>query len=376
MMLRFRVLVSLSFLLVFVACSTPSWFPFQKGPPHKAKTKELVDKEVVIIDQREYVKVSNPRAGEGGDQPKVLYVPVDEYLARKTAFTPLASRSEQASRASSVSTVTPTAGTPVRETPSSLALPPPLKKKVLLAHIDDQAEPGEEVIGDWVTERLAKEIQRRSERILFVDYPMVKDFLDKRGVSLKDLETPSVLRELNEVFGVHALVVGYLAGPYVFVTKAAKDREGTASAIVKIELSIVDTLSGKILKTLTASNPVVASRERGSFSGEKAKMKAIDLTLPDLGRSLVQTMEGLDWFCRVARVENQEVFINAGRLTGVKVGDVMEVFPPEVSGLKEEKKARVRISAYLGMDASMARVIDGKEPEVNDILRFSKTGGS
>jgi len=52
---------SLFIPLFLIACTTPSWFPFQKGPPHKAKTKELVDKEVIVIDKREYVKVSNPR---------------------------------------------------------------------------------------------------------------------------------------------------------------------------------------------------------------------------------------------------------------------------------------------------------------------------
>jgi hypothetical protein len=48
----------------------------------------LGDKEVVIIDKEEYVKVNNPRASEGGTQPKYLYIPVNEYLAKKETFTP------------------------------------------------------------------------------------------------------------------------------------------------------------------------------------------------------------------------------------------------------------------------------------------------
>jgi len=71
--------ILLLFILLFVfACSTPSWFPIKKGSPSKAKIKDLMDKEVVIIDKEEYVKVYNPRGPEGGNQPKYLYIPVNE----------------------------------------------------------------------------------------------------------------------------------------------------------------------------------------------------------------------------------------------------------------------------------------------------------
>src|SRR4030043_923097 len=87
-------LLLFTFFLLF-ACSTPSWFPIKKGPPHKAKMKELVDKEIIIIDRKEYVKVLNPRSSEGGNQPKYLYIPVEEYLAKREAFATLAIPKEE-----------------------------------------------------------------------------------------------------------------------------------------------------------------------------------------------------------------------------------------------------------------------------------------
>ena len=80
---RFSIFFLLFTSFFVFACSTPSWFPIKKGPPHKAKMKELLDKEVVIVDREEYVKVLNPRALEKGDQPKYLYIPVDEYLSKR-----------------------------------------------------------------------------------------------------------------------------------------------------------------------------------------------------------------------------------------------------------------------------------------------------
>jgi len=371
------------FILIFVlllvfACSTPSWFPIKKGTPYKAKMKELLDKEVIIIDKEEYVKVLNPRASEGKDQPKYLYVPVNEYLSKRDTFTTPPMRMEEVKKESPATSIKQS---PSLEEEALIVSPskrtlPGLKKKVVITYFDDRTTGGEEMFGDWVAEKLMKEVTRRTLQVLFTDYQMAKEFLEKKGFDLKDLETPKAIQLLNEVFGVHALVVGQLSGPYVFTTKTTKDQEGTASAIIKIDMRLVDTFSGKTLKNLSASNPIIATKEKGSFSEEKAKVKAIDLTIADLGRSLARELDSIDWFCRIAKVEGEEVYINAGRLTGLKVGDVMEVFRPGGSGERGEVKGKIKISAFFGIDASMGRLIQGKNPDVNDILKLAKSEGT
>ncbi|HUL31360.1 MAG TPA: hypothetical protein VLZ03_12985, partial [Thermodesulfobacteriota bacterium] len=243
-------------------------------------------------------------------------------------------------------------------------------------YFDDRTTQGEEMLGDWVTEKLIKEVNRRAPQILFVDYQMVKEFFEKKGTDLKDLEKPQGLQQLNEVFGVHVLVAGELSGPYVFTAKTTKDQDETASAIIKIDMRLVDAFTGKTIKTLSANNPIIAAKEKGSFSGEKAKVKAIDVTLANLARALAKELDGMDWFARIAKVEGEEVFINAGRLTGLQVGDVMEVFRPGGSGEPGEVKGKLRISAFFGIDASVGRLIQGKNPDVNDILKLAKRDGA
>ena len=372
------IFILLFILLLVFACSMPSWIPLKKGPPHKAKMKELLDKEVIIIDKREYVKVLNPRASEGKDQPKYLYIPVDEYLSKRETFTTPPMRMEEVKKESPAVSTKPSSSLEEEVLIASPSKPASsgLKKKVVITHFDDRTTGGEEVFGDWVAEKLMKEVNRRTLQILFADYQMVKEFLEKKGTDLKDLETPKVLQYLNEVFGIQALVVGQLSGPYVFTTKTTKDQEETASAIIKIDMKLVNTFSGKTLKNLSASNPIIATKEKGSFSEEKAKVKAIDLTIADLARSLARELDGIDWFCRIAKVEGEEVYINAGKLTGLKVGDVMEVFRPGGSGERGEVKGKIRISAFFGIDASMGRLIQGKNPDVNDILKLAKNEGT
>ena len=372
------IFILLSILLLVFACSMPSWFPIKKGPPHKAKMKELLDKEVIIIDKEEYVKILNPKVSEGKDQPKCLYVPVNEYLSRRETFSTPAIQKGEVKKESTAASTKPSSSLEEEGlivSPSKPTLPG-LKKKVLITYFDDRTTVGEEVFGDWVAQKLMKEATRRSLQILFVDYQMAIEFLEKKGTDLKDLEHPGTLQLLNEVFGIQVLVVGQLSGPYVFTTKTTKDQEGTASAIIRIDIRLVDTFSGKTLKTLSANNPIIATKEKGSFSEEKAKVKAIDFTIADLGRLLAKELDGMDWFCRIAKVEGEEVYINAGKLTGLKVGDVMGVFQPGGLGERGEVKGKIQISDFFGIDASMGRLIQGKNPDVNDILKLAKSEGT
>jgi hypothetical protein len=371
-MLRFPTFILLLILSLLFACSTPSWFPIKMGSPYKAKTKELVNKEVIIIDKEEYVKVSNPRASEGGNQPKYLYIPVDEYLSKRETYTAPVTSKEETKKDFSVTSTEPSPSSKGRNPLSvspSVSTPLDLKKKVVIAYLDDQTTGADEVFGDWVAEKLTREVNQRSQRVLFVDYQMVRDFLERKGFVLADLETPKVLHWLNEGLGIHALVAGQLSGPYVFATKAAEDQDATASAILKLEVRIVDTLSGRILKDVSASNSIIASKEKGPFSEERAEVRAIDLTIHDISRALSRELDSLDWFCRVAKVEGEEIYINAGKLTGLKIGDVMAVYRSGGSGERGEIKGKIQISAFLGIDASMAKLIDGKKPDVNDILK-------
>jgi hypothetical protein len=375
---RFPIFILLYILFFAFACSTPSWFPIKKGPPNKAKMKELLDKEVIIIENQEYVKVLNPKTSEGKDQPKYLYIPVDEYLSKRETYTTPSIRMEEVKKESPIASKQPSLSETEKEVysvTSSTSTTSDLKNKVVITHFDDQTTDGDETIGDWVAEKVVKEVTRRSTKILFVDYQMVREFLEQRGIVLTDMETPEVLQLLNEVFGVQALVVGQLTGPYVFTTKGAKDKDKTSSAIIKIDMRILNTFSGKTLKNLSANNPIISTKERGSFSEEKAKIKAIDLTIADLSRSLSKELNALDWFCRIAKVEGDEVYINAGRLTGLKVGNVMEVYQPRELRERGEVKGKIKISACFGIDASMGRLIQGKKPDVNDILKLAKNEG-
>ena len=102
LILRSSTFLLLLILLFVFACSTPSWFPIKKGSSPKVKAKkDLMDKEVVIIDKEEYVKVYNPKAPREETSPNTSTFPLMNTWPRKRRLPPLSYRKEEPKKGTS-----------------------------------------------------------------------------------------------------------------------------------------------------------------------------------------------------------------------------------------------------------------------------------
>ena len=64
------------------------------------------------------------------------------------------------------------------------------------------------------------------------------------------------------------------------------------------------------------------------MSSEKAKVRAIDLAIELVADDLLKSLLSLDWHARIASIENDKIYLNAGRLSGLEKGDILEVYAP------------------------------------------------
>lgn len=94
-------------------------------------------------------------------------------------------------------------------------------------------------------------------------------------------------------------------------------------------------------------------------------------------RRLYQSIEKLSWEGRVAMVSGDRIFINAGRLSGIQVGDVLkvteegeEVYDPEnglfIGSTPGRMKGTVEIISYFGKDGSIGVIHSGSGFKEND----------
>ncbi len=149
---------------------------------------------------------------------------------------------------------------------------------------------------------------------------------------------------------------------------------------VQVHLEFVDARSGQALVSRRSVGQVQESgvdilmfedegEESQAFSASKLKRslyKAFLDSIPTMQKANAK----LDWMGRVARIEGERIFINAGKKTGLGRGDTLkvleegnDVFDP-VSGKLIGKapgrvKGTIRVLNFFGEDGSVAIVESG-----------------
>ena len=137
------------------------------------------------------------------------------------------------------------------------------------------------------------------------------------------------MKTLNEVYGVQAVVRGALSDVYISTSRVeGKSDNEVSQAMSTISLTIYNTETGRLLRQLSGRNPVFLTREKGEMSSERVKVKAVDLAIELIAEDLLKTILGLDWHGRIAAVEDEKVFVDAGRLSGLQKGDILEGIRP------------------------------------------------
>jgi len=377
------------FLVFFLtACSFLPWLKSDNRANRKMKEKALVDQEVVIIDGEEYVKIvgGGKEGNPGGGRYR--YIPVDEYLSKRGEFSgPQGQESagEEPLLQPENGTITPShevSRTASMEragkTPSSSI---ELRRKIIIAPFEE-GEPDENW-GEMVAARLRDSLESRTNRILCLDDEIIVDYFKRRGIESVRLDDPMVWRIANTVFGVHVLLYGTLSGPYV-ATSTGKGGNGqdTALAIVRIQVKLIETATGRVIKAFEERNSIFATEERGEFSRDKTKLNAIELAIEELTGKIFAEINQMGWYTRIVRIDGDRVYLNAGRLTGLKVGDLMDVYGARggkieqlvgisVDPLEGQRKGQVRVSQLFGTDAAMARITNGGDFSLSDVVRPS-----
>lgn len=377
------------FLIFFLtACSLLSWLKSENRAYRKMKEKALADQEVVIIDGQEYVKIAVSGKQGNPSGSRYRYIAVDEYLSQRGEFSGpqeqdlageeplLQSENETITQSHDLSI---TASREMTEIPASSSIE--LRRKIVVAPFEE-GEPDEHW-GEMVAQRLRNSMESRTERILCLDGQVILDYLNKRGVGSIPFNDPMMLRIANTVFGVHALLYGTLSGPYVVASTGKKgDGDDTAMAIVRIQGKLVEAATGRVMKDFEKRNPIFATEERGEFCRDKAKRKAIQLAIEELTGDILHGINQIGWYTRIVKIDGNRIYLNAGRLTGLKVGDLMDVYEPGGDTIEQmigismdpfegQRKGQLRVSQLFGTDAAIAHITNGGNFTLSDVARPS-----
>jgi hypothetical protein len=254
------------------------------------------------------------------------------------------------------------------------------KKKVAVLDFENKTTYKDEQIGEAVAQKLSDKLDS-SQRVVVVDRTVVSEMLRREGFKFDNLTDPTAMKQAHQSLGIQAFAFGTVNDLSFLSPKVSETSEEEAtSATLKLEIRLVDASTGNLLKTFIGLSPIFGTRETGENSKSKAVLKAIDISLDDIFDGFLRQLDLLDWTTTIAKVEGDSLYVNAGKSSGLRIGDTLEVFEPgkeivnpvtnfSLGWTTGQLKGVIRVTGLFGIDAAIGKVIQGQGFNPNDVVK-------
>jgi hypothetical protein len=254
------------------------------------------------------------------------------------------------------------------------------KKKVAILDFENKTTYQEEKIGEIAAKRFSDKIDA-TQRVIITDKAVIADLLQRQGARIERLLDPSVMQQSHQRLGVQAFTLGTVTDVSLLSSKASETSDEEVSfATAKIEVRLTDASTGNPLRTFIGRSPIFGTRESGESSRGKAVMRAIELSLDEILEGFIRQLDLLDWSTTIVKIEGDNLYLNAGKLSGLRIGDVFEIYEPgkeiihpttkfSLGWTTGQLKGAVRITDLFGVDAAAGKIVQGQGFSVNDIVK-------
>jgi hypothetical protein len=254
------------------------------------------------------------------------------------------------------------------------------KKKVAILDFENNTTYKDEKIGEAVAKKLSDKLEA-TQRVVVLDKAVVSEMLNREGFKFENLSDPPVMKRAHQSLGIQAFVLGTVTDVSLLSSKASETSDEEVSfATTKVEIRLVDASTGNPLKTFIGRSPIFGTKETGENSRGKAVLKAIDFGLDDISEGFLRQLDLLDWATNIAKVDGEDIYLNAGKLSGVRIGDTLEVFEPgkeilhpntnlSLGWTTGKLKGTVRVTDLFGVDAAVGKIVQGSGFSSNDVVK-------
>ncbi len=194
---------------------------------------------------------------------------------------------------------------------------------------------------------------RRTDGIVPVDSNQLALLLKQHGYSVSDLASAAVRREIAALSGIQA---------YIFVYFPQGNGAGAKGQRSALRLDVIHATENVLI---------------GSYL---ATISQFDQVAKKISKDVVR---GTEWSCRIVKVEDGYVYLNAGRLTGLQPGDKLNVYSRGkeiIDPITKHSlgfglgslKGTVEIEQLFGTDASKAKILSGGNFNTTDVVKMAE----
>ena len=193
---------------------------------------------------------------------------------------------------------------------------------------------------------MLSDLLKKTDKFDVVERQEVNQLIREIKFEKSDWVKKDPANKLGNIYGVQYILLGEVLPNY--------GGEQFSSTQYTTTLRLVDVNTGVVISTGTGERDYL----------QKALVRAVHALSDDL--------EGNPWTCRVVRLDNKGVYINAGLDDKIEKNDVFAVIRLEdsikdkttgqVLGYKQTEIARIKVTDVLEKNLSLAKLVDIKVP--------------
>ena len=264
-----------------------------------------------------------------------------------------------------------------------------VRKKVALLSFFNESPFGGQDLGVTATEELREELSRAGEFI--VDsvanrlFGSSKEIYSGGGVKLVQIARKAKLS------GINLVIYGRVIDARV---KEKSDEIGIVRKLnsftsSKIEIRVFDVNSNKEVYNQILKGYADDSTYRFFRTNRESKLAyrqdllryAVRVAVRRGIQELLDVSAKMDWTGRVAKIIGNKIYVNAGRKSGLNIGDILkvltegnEIYDPESGALiglsKGEIKGTIEVIDFFGPDGSIAIIHSGSSVLEGDFVQL------
>jgi TolB-like protein len=265
----------------------------------------------------------------------------------------------------------------------------PLRKRVMVLPFINGGLSRSEDAGRVAREAFLRQLRRTDEFVVVANSDFPKEISAFLKAGEYDLEA---MGKIAAAMGISAIIEGRIlevrarrVGDEVGLVRKIRARMNA-----RVQIRMVNTRNGSIILNETreaeAEEATTRVAERAASDRDLADdpiliesvvTRAFQSTL----QRIVNAVEKLSWEGRVALVKGERVYLNAGRLSGLQIGDILriseegeDVHDPETGSYigrdPGRLKGTVEVVSYFGKDGAISVLHSGSGFRENDLVEL------
>ena len=267
------------------------------------------------------------------------------------------------------------------------------KKRIAVIDFSNKTAYGRGRLGSAATDILVNELVK-SQQFIVVERDKLKQLMQEQGLGMAGVLDARTAASTGKVLGLNAVVTGSVSQFGVKVGGMDfgfyKKKQQTVEAVVDIR--VIDVNTGQILLAESGQGTAVTSTAEvlgmGGRQGydETLAGKALRSAIVKLIDNIIQSMQASEWSGRIAQIDGETIYINAGRQVGLALNDKLDVFrqgkeiiDPATGlsmGYTQTKIGRIKITGFFGDNGSIAEVDRSTgyqiKFKINDIVKLAE----